>query len=76
LDSAPYVSAASNKSEVKLLTLSKDEYEEVKDRFPDARDILNTNVRSLVSLAKDGNNLYPQADNLKWLWCEEVVRII
>ena len=46
--------SASSNSEVKLLTLSKDEYEEVKDRFPDARDILNTNVRSLVSLAKDG----------------------
>jgi len=39
---------------VKLLTLSKEEYEEVKDRFPDARDILISNVRGLVGLGKDG----------------------
>ena len=48
------ISPASNNSEVKLLTLSKDDYEEVKDRFPDARDILIGNVRSLLSLGKDG----------------------
>jgi len=50
-------STASNKSEVKLLTLSKDDYEEVKDRFPDARDILITNVKALLSLGKDGEVL-------------------
>jgi len=54
-DSAVWITyTASNKSEVKLLTLSKDDYEEVKDRFPEARDLLIGNVRDLVSLGKDG----------------------
>ena len=39
---------------MRLLTLSKEDYEEVKDRFPDARDILINNVRSQVFVGKEG----------------------
>ena len=53
-NSVPSIFAATTKSEVKLLTLSKEDYEEVKDRFPDARDILINNVRNLVGIGKDG----------------------
>ena len=56
-----YTFTASSNSDVKLLTLSKDSYEEVKDRYPDARDILISNVRSSVSLGvKDGKSIRPK----------------
>jgi len=45
---------ASFKSEVKLLTLSKEDYDDMKDRFPDARDQLIDNVRAILSLGKAG----------------------
>ena len=53
--------AASSKSDVKLLVLTKEDYDEVKDHFPEARDKLGDNVRLTVGLGLDeGEGHLPQ----------------
>ena len=53
--------AASSKSDVKLLVLTKEDYDEVKDHFPEARDKLGDNVRLTVGLGLDeGEGYLPQ----------------
>lgn len=41
----PYAHRASATSHVKLLALSKEDYEEMKDRYPESRDTLINNVK-------------------------------
>lgn len=50
----PFSHKASTKSHVKLLTLSKDDYEDIKDRFPESRDQLIENIKAMVGLKGDG----------------------
>jgi hypothetical protein len=50
----PYLHKASSKSHVKLLALSKEDYEEIKDRYPESRDQLIANIKSTVGLGLDG----------------------
>ena len=50
----PFSHKASTKSHVKLLTLSKDDYEDIKDRYPESRDQLIENIKAMVGLKGDG----------------------
>ncbi|GAB5032884.1 potassium channel skor-like [Nannochloropsis oceanica] len=50
----PYTHKASIKSHVKLLTLSKDDYEDIRDRYPESRDQLIDNIKAAVGLSGDG----------------------
>ena len=46
---------------MKLLVLTKEDYDEVKDHFPEARDKLGDNVRLTVGLGLDeGEGHLPQ----------------
>ncbi|TFJ86293.1 hypothetical protein NSK_002501 [Nannochloropsis salina CCMP1776] len=51
----PYTHKASMKSHVKLLTLSKDDYEDIRDRYPESRDQLIGNITAAVGLTRDGD---------------------
>ena len=53
----PFSHKASTKSHVKLLTLSKDDYEDIKDRYPESRDQLIENIKAMVGLLK-GDGAY------------------
>ena len=50
----PYTHKASTKSHVKLLTLSKDDYEDIRDRYPESRDQLIENIKAAVGLTGEG----------------------
>ena len=50
----PFAHKASTKSHVKLLTLSKEDYEDIKDRYPESRDRLIDNIKAQVGLGREG----------------------
>jgi hypothetical protein len=45
----PFTHKASYKSHVKLLALSKEDFDEIKDRYPESRDRLMDNVKVRIS---------------------------